>query len=195
VFVGEKPANPGRLSVYITHDGRHGHIPNPKPDLSFTQPRVAAGRYEVRVFESEPRRLYVKTIRSGETDVLTEGLTVSGGAVPLEITMASDGARVEGVVTNGDGQPLLGATVALVPRDGLRERWDLYRVVVTDHLGRYALDPAAPGEYKVFAWEEVEEYAWRDPDFLKEYEKRGERLTLEAGERKSVKLQALPMLP
>ena len=31
----------------------------------------------------------------------------------------------------------------------------------------------APGEYKIFSWEEVEDGAWEDPDFLKLFEQKG----------------------
>jgi hypothetical protein len=71
----------------------------------------------------------------------------------------------------------------------------LYRRAVTDQFGRYALSPVASGEYKLFAWEEVEDGAWRDPDFLKEHEKHGARVTLTVNERKAVQLKTAPMLP
>lgn len=45
---------------------------------------------------------------------------------------------------------------------------------------RYEFVAIAPGSYKLFAWDEVEPQAWNDSDFLKDYEKQGEKLILEA---------------
>jgi hypothetical protein len=48
--------------------------------------------------------------------------------------------------------------------------------------------PSSPGNYKLFAWEDVEPEAWEDSDFLKDYEKLGEKVVLEPGARASVDL-------
>ncbi len=191
VFEGDKPRTQRAVHVFITTDGRSGPFPDMQPDHSFTATRVAADLYQVRVSQAEPRRFYVKSIRRGESDALSDGLKVDGGVVPLEIVMSADGGMVDGVVTDGDGKPLLGATVVLVPPAALRGRVDLYRTAITDQLGQYRLDPAAPGQYKLFAWEEVEDFAWNDSEFLEEFEKRGEAVTVAAKERKTVKLQVL----
>ena len=83
----------------------------------------------------------------------------------------------------------MSATVVMAPQERLLGRRDLYRKAITDDLGHYRLDPAMPGDYKLFAWAEVDEGGWTDPEFLKDYEKRGEAVTIGARERKSVALQ------
>lgn len=191
---GERP-NVRGLHVFITQDGRSGQMPELRADLTFSTRKVDPGLYEVRVSDGEPRRVYVKSIRSGDRDVLQEGLRVAGAVAPLEIVLSADGARVEGVVTDREGRPAPGATVVMIPPEGLRHRDDLYRTASADQLGRYALDPAAPGKYELWAWEDVEAGAWRDPEFLRGYDKRGEPVTLTANERKSVQVKALPVLP
>jgi len=190
VVEGDKAVTP-RVHVFITTDGRMGDMPDVRPDLTFISRQLSPLRHEVRVHEAEPRQYFLKSIRAGETDVLSEGLTAAGGIVPLEIVLSPDGAVVQGVVQDAESRPLLGATVVLVPLEGLRGRRDLYRTANTDPFGRYTLDPAAPGDYQLFAWEEIDDGAWNDPEFLKEYEKRGEPVTVGAKERKTVQLQAL----
>jgi hypothetical protein len=104
-------------------------------------------------------------------------------------------AQVQGVVTSDRGERVIGATVVLVPAPALRDRGALFRTATTDHSGRYMAGAVPPGEYTLFAWEDPEEGAWHDPEFLKTYETRGERVTLTVNERKSVQLRTLPMLP
>jgi protocatechuate 3,4-dioxygenase beta subunit len=176
--------------VFLTYDGRRGASLAVRPDLTFQANFVEPRKYEVRVEHGEPWRLYVKSMRSGERDVLADGLTVAGGSTPLDIVLAADGARVDGVVTNVEGKALLGATVVLAPVEGLRGRWDLYRSATTDPFGKFAFDPAAPGEYRLFAWEDVEEGAWHDQEFLREYEGGAEKVVVKAGERKSLAVKA-----
>jgi hypothetical protein len=134
------------------------------------------------------RRFYVKSIRAGDADVLAEGLTVTGpGRVNIDVTLASDGAAVQGVVLDKDSQPVPDATVLLAP--DLRSRDDLFTSTTTDQNGHYEFTAVAPGDYKLFAWEEVEEDAWNDPDFLRQYEKQGAKAALEAKARASVSVR------
>jgi hypothetical protein len=143
--------------------------------------------YQAKVIGRSLSGLYVKSIRSGETDVLADGLTVmGGGAIDIEIVLASDGAAVEGVALDKNQQPLPGATILLAP--ARRSRMDLYHSATADQNGRYEFTAVAPGDYKLFAWDDVEPGAWNDPDFLKDYEKQGEKTTLDPKSRATVTL-------
>ena len=42
--------------------------------------------------------------------------------------------------------------------------------LVSDSSGRFRFDRVPPGDYKMFAWSEVENGSWYDPDFMKTYE-------------------------
>jgi hypothetical protein len=50
-------------------------------------------------------------------------------------------------------------------------------------VGRYQLNGVAPGDYKLFAWERVEEGAWQDPQFLKLFEALGSAVRISEGSR------------
>jgi hypothetical protein len=50
----------------------------------------------------------------------------------------------------------------------------------------------APGDYKLFSWEEAESGSWEDPEFLKPFEEKGERVSLLDGVRKALNLTAIP---
>jgi hypothetical protein len=38
-----------------------------------------------------------------------------------------------------------------------------------------------PGEYKIYAWDEIEDGAYMDPDFLKPFETKGESISVKEG--------------
>jgi len=145
--------------------------------------------YDVGSFGRMPPGFYVKSIRSGDTDVLANGITVAASeTIPLEIVLASDGSAVQGVVLDKDQQPFAGATIVLVPAQ--RSRADLFKSATSDQNGRYEFASVTPGDYKVFAWDDVEPDAWNDPDFLKDYEKQGEKTVLEPKARSTVNLHS-----
>jgi hypothetical protein len=51
----------------------------------------------------------------------------------------------------------------------------------------------APGKYKLFSWQSVEENSWEDGDFLKEYEEKGESLEVQDGDKKTLELKLVEM--
>jgi Carboxypeptidase regulatory-like domain len=92
-------------------------------------------------------------------------------AAPLEIVIGTKPGAIEGDVAAAAGAPLPGATVVLLPN--ARNRFDLFRTTTSDPSGRFRFDRVPPGDYKIFAWDEVSDGAWQDPDFLRIYEERG----------------------
>ena len=160
------------------------------PDGTFIS-RLSQGRYKVL-----PRAgpdLVVRSIRSEDTDVLQEGLTVAhGGKLPLEIVLARDGGKIDGTVLDKDDKPSAGATVVLMPEAKLRFRHDLFQQTETDQYGRFQFKTIAPGDYQLFAWDDVEPGIWFDPDFMKDIERRGEPVTVHAKGQEQGRLHLLP---
>ncbi len=72
-------------------------------------------------------------------------------------------------------------TVVLVPMGKRRENPYFYRTTLTDALGKFSLQGVPPGEYRIFAWDDVDSGAWQDPEFLAVYEERGTRVTVVEG--------------
>jgi hypothetical protein len=44
------------------------------------------------------------------------------------------------------------------------------KLVTTDASGNFTLHGLPPGDYKIFAWEEVETNAWMDRDYRQPFE-------------------------
>jgi protocatechuate 3,4-dioxygenase beta subunit len=163
-------------------------------DGSFSIPDVSDGSFNVVTF-GESKDCYIKDIVYAGHAALEDGFNFTrGSAALLEITISSRGARVQGTVTDDDGLPAPGVYVALVPdSEARRAKHRLYKSITTDQYGHFDLRGIAPGEYLLFSWTDIEEGAWEDPDFMKEFieKKKGESISLQEGDTKSMNLVAL----
>jgi 5-hydroxyisourate hydrolase-like protein (transthyretin family) len=167
-----------------------------KADGTFRFANVGEGAFNVQVFPL-PEGYYLKAVRVGAEDVLVPGLTVTRAALaaPLEIVLSAAGGRVEGIVLTEEQLPAHGTFVALVPRRELRGLPQFFRTTTTDQFGRFALRGVAPGEYRVFAWEEMEPGAHLDPEFLSAYEEKGVKLDVKEAAQHQVELKLIPARP
>jgi hypothetical protein len=192
-FTAEGGKNPNLAGAYVflSTGGRRGHMAKVNNDLTFVLRNLTSERHYVRYGGIAPG-FYVKSIRAGETDVLSEGLTVpQGGTVSLEILLGAGGGRIEGGIFDKDEQPVSSATVVLAPNAGLRGRADLFRAATTNQYGGYEFRFVPPGDYKLFSWADVEPGAWHDPDFLRDFEGRGTAVTVVENGHEIVKLHLI----
>jgi len=157
----------------------------------FVLKNVSEGTYRLRVF-GQSKDCYLKAVRYGTRDGVDDGFTVIRGTqASLEVTISSRGARVQGTITDTDKVPAAGLWVVLVPDEAHRGQSRLYKKATTDQFGHFDLRGIAPGDYKLFSWEEVEDGAWEDPDFLKLFEEKGEKVSLQEGDVKMVDIVAI----
>ena len=49
-----------------------------------------------------------------------------------------------------------------------------------------------PGDYKLFAWENVEPGAWQDSDFIQRYESSGQTIRINEGSNETPQLRVIP---
>jgi hypothetical protein len=160
-------------------------------DNLFTLKGLGEGSYRAEV-TGMSKDCYLKDMHYGEASVLKDGFTVTRGeAGSLEIVLSSRGARVEGTVMDSDGLPQAGLSVVLVPELSQRENSQKYKTASTDQYGHFDLHGIAPGDYKLFSWVEVEVGAWEDPEFLRPFEEKGQRIVLQDGDHSTVKVTAI----
>ena len=155
-------------------------------DGSFVVNNVPRAPHRVSV-TGLPADAYVASARVGGQDVLTSGVTVVPDMPGLEFWISGSGARLDGTVGVGDA-PFTGAQVVLIPDDPART--DLYEVASADQYGRFSMRGIAPGNYRVFAWEDAPTGAYRNPEFVRRYEDWGERIRVEQADQ----VQAQPRL-
>ena len=158
-------------------------------DGKFTLKNVTPGRYRVN-FNNDPPTSYVLSMRHGTTDIVEDGVDLTGGVTgSLQIVLSLAGGQVEGTVQGADDQPLSGATVALIP---VSKRPSFYRENISDQHGAFSFKGIKPGDYEVLAWEEIEQGAYQDPEFLKPFESKAEAVSVKENDRKALSLKAIP---
>lgn len=139
-----------------------------------------------------PEGLWIKSATFGEYDVTRGELNVSAATRgQLHIVLAGNGAQVSGRVAE-DGKPRH-ATVVLVPSaPELQNSVQMYRTCSTDDQGSFSFTGVRPGSYRLFAFEDVEPFAWMDPEFLKPVESLGEAISVSEGDHATRQLAPIP---
>jgi protocatechuate 3,4-dioxygenase beta subunit len=161
-----------------------------KSDGSFAFHDVPEGAYRLKVTPL-PEGYYLKP--SGESEAAEGDVKVArnhGAAV--ELTLSTGAGRVAGKVSKSD-QPFPGATVVLVPDNPRRGQPRFYRQAVADVNGKFTIASVTPGDYKLFAWEEIDRGAYLDPDFLQPYEDSGQSVKVEESGSLNVELELIPV--
>jgi hypothetical protein len=155
-----------------------GGMEGVKEDGSFTLRNVSLDEFTIGV-TGLPENFYVKSVRLGETDITHRTLDLShGSGAGLELVVSPKAASFEGTVAGDDGKPSPGSQVVLVPEGELRRQASLFRTATSDAQGAFSLRGIPPGEYRAFAFQDVETGAWFDPEFLAPLEGAAEKVTL-----------------
>ena len=169
---GNAPPADAKIHILLEGEDYSGDC-EVTPDGTFHFPRVLPGSY--RLVWSTPKGVYVKSIRSGDRLLADDRIEITGNPAPIAIQLSDDGGKVAGLVRNGAGEPVAGATVTLTS-DPSYDFWS----AVSDEKGQFEIRDIAPGEYKLMAFDGAPDGAPQDADFRKQFEKN------------AVKLQVLP---
>lgn len=158
-------------------------------DGSFEIKDVPGGTYQLVVgAKSEAYRdYYTKSVTESGREVADTGFTVTGGA-GLEVVVSQKGCSIEGIVTDGDGKPVVNAEVIAVPASGQRMRPDAYQTEKTNAQGQYLLRGMNPGKYVVIALDNPHEDL-RSQEFFGKYGSAGEQVELTEGDKKNLPLK------
>ena len=160
-----------------------------RPDGSFQFHDVPEGSYRISVIPV-PNGYYLKPAGEGDAADLSVKVARNRSAA-VDLTLSAGAGRVSGTVTN-DEQPSAGATVVLVPDPPRRAEPRFYRQAMSDASGRFTIANITPGDYKLFAWEEIDRGMYLDPDFLQSYEDSGKSVSVEESSGVNVDLELIP---
>ncbi len=156
---------------------------------AFQLKAVSPGKYFVRMMPA-PEGTYVSSVTLGGQRMADDGLEIPlGGGGKLEIKLRPGAAQVEGTVQDAEGQPVSGAWVALIPKS---KSYPLHRLSGTDQKGAFSFKSVTPEDYLLLAVQDMEPGAHMDPEFVKRYESKGEKLTLKENDRRGVTLKLIP---
>jgi uncharacterized surface anchored protein len=162
-----------RVQLRGTRGGSGVQITPTAADGAFTVTRLTPGDYRLALVDL-PANLHVRSARLGTTDVLNSTIRIEGAiSEQLEIVLAPNTGSLDAVVVDRNKQPIGAATVVLVPESDRRQRYELYRTAATDSSGRATLTNVAPGNYKLFAWQDIEPNAWQNAEAMRPFEDHG----------------------
>ena len=158
---------------------------------AFTLEAVTPAAYDLTLSLS-PAGTYVESVMFNDREMLGRVLDCSAiTAGTLRIVLGTDGGKVTGRVARDD-KPAPNATVVLVPADPSRRFPATVRRGESDEAGHVALKDVPPGDYLAFAWEEVEEGAWFDPDFVKAAQSQAVKVQVGPKASEEIQLKLLP---
>lgn len=187
-----KPLRRDGVSGFVGYDGS-GDNRVIRDDNTFRL-TVSAGSHTLDFSNMiKANGLYIKSVRSGNQDFLRNVIILADSEhLDLEVVLAADGGSVDGIVTDSDSKPVPGARVVLISNEtALRSRPDYTPSVTANEAGHFEIKNVAPGDYKLFAWEDIERDSWFDPDVLKDFEARGQAVSVKAKDNQTANLTVL----
>jgi hypothetical protein len=159
---------------------------------TFTLTNVAPGKHAISV-SGLPAYAYVKSIRLGDQETIDSGLDLTDmqAVPPLKIRIGRDGATVQGIVDRDDEKPAPRAWVALIPDPARPESASRLKSATATEGGRFILTGVAPGEYRLYAFEQPQPGSLVNLEFYTPLESKSVMLTVKEGERKQADLTVL----
>jgi Carboxypeptidase regulatory-like domain len=168
---------------------------------NFEWKNAIPGNYVVQMYGGDGQGFFLKSVALGGRDIAT-GFTASGPAT-IDLLVSYKGGTVEGMVVEkekdvdtdhvNNDHPVANAAVVAVPEEKYRKLPDRFVTGSTDQHGSFTIRGLPPGSYRLYAWQDMEEGFWRDPDFLKSQEANGTALKVEEGSRQQVELKLSPV--
>jgi hypothetical protein len=163
-------------------------------DGTFRFDQVMPGEYRVGlVLFSGGAEYFLKDAKFDRNDALNQPLVISNSmqGSSLEVVISPNPGQIDGVVSDDKLQPMAGVQAVLIP-DKNRDRIELFKSTTTDQTGRFTLRSISPGDYKVFAWEALENFAYFDPELIKQVESQGKLIHVNESSKLQVDVKVIP---
>jgi hypothetical protein len=159
------------------------------PDGSFLAKDVPPLTYQLAI--NRVPGVYLKSVRMGDKQLADRRIDLASKLEPLIIVLGADEGEVEGSVQNAQGDPVVRARVNVIAYGDHSDRGDFNRFGFSDGKGEFNIKNVPPGEYKVFAWEDVPVGAPQDPEFRKPFEKQAASIKMQPNGHQKVQLTAI----
>jgi protocatechuate 3,4-dioxygenase beta subunit len=158
---------------------------------TFTLFRLSPGPYRLSVFPLAPD-YYVKEARLGQSDILGQTIEIAGPVAGfLDVVISNRSGLIEGTVVDARRQPVANIEAVLIP-EALRNRVDLYKRATADSNGRFTIQGIPPGIYTLFAWENLDPYAYFDPEVVRQAESQGKVVRVGELSKEVVEIRSIP---
>jgi hypothetical protein len=147
---------------------------------------IRPGHYVIASVDSIPDGCFVREVKFGGQEISADDFEILTSG-RLELVLSNTAGTIAGSVSDADGKPFPISSVTLIPSDGTSRP---VKQSVDDNAN-FKITGVRPGKYKLFAWEEVDEDLWRDPEFSKKYESRATEITVGPSETQNAQLHVI----
>ena len=153
---------------------------------AFTIGDLTPGNYRLDVVIGG--KLFVKNATLAGRDIIGQEIPLVESSGPLDIVLSDDGGALDVRVTGADDQPAQGSGVMIL-RNGSQPQ-----TAIAGPDGRATLQGLAPGDYQVYAWDDVRQVEYANPDWIGRYGAGGHLVSVQAGQfpQVTVKQQLVP---
>ena len=187
---GQAPADLSSIGLYL-QSAESG--PGSSIEVTLDQKGIfkvdAASRDMFTLTTTGTDAFYVQSVRVGSLDATELGIDLSSAASTstIEVTLGSKPGNVLGKVMEGD-KPAVGRIVTLLPDPARPLQPYLTKRATTAEDGSFTVKGVAPGNYKVFAWEEITSDLYRDAEFMRRFDNDGSKVVVKEGSSERVEL-------
>jgi len=148
-------------------------------------------RLAIRGAAKLPAGVYVKSARVDGVDVIGPRFNLEREpAGELEIVLGTATGQVS-ASTVDDNQAPASATIVLVPNAAQRQHYEMFFKASSSSAGLARMENIPPGDYTAYAWENVDDGAWWDSEFLRRYEGQGKPVRIQAGSALEIELKVV----
>jgi len=147
---------------------------------NFTVPTYSDGKHFLFV-EGLPEDTYVSDIVREQRSIYESGIEIDSSAAVVDVVVDSRGSRITGTVEDQTGKHLSSYRIILMPKTR-RDNPVLYKATTTDSRGTFVLRGIAPGDYKLFAFDNIPENAWLNATYVAPYEESGVSVSVSPSE-------------
>ena len=109
------------------------------------------------------------------------------------VSASLDGGHLDGAIYDTADHLHNGAKVVLVPDSARRNFPNQFLVTESRDGGRFVMTGIPPGEYKLFAWQNVEANAYMDTIFMENYERLGVTVKIPPSSAVTVSTRVIPI--
>jgi hypothetical protein len=187
------------LAVRLLGDGpgkgdAYSRLEGPPGRQTLILSDVEPGRYSVELIPQGP--WYVQSAGYGQTNLLTDDLTLTAGApaLPIEVVLRNDGASLT-VAVNPRDEKDAPATVVVIPeRLAKATPRTAYYYPPGDKTSQnegVTIDSLAPGDYLVLAFDHADSIEYSNPNVLRNYLSQAAHVTVSASQKATVEVDLI----
>jgi hypothetical protein len=135
--------------------------------------------------------VYLKSVRMGDQPLAQPRIDAAEKLEPLTVVLGADVGELEGAVKNFRGDLVPSARVDAIPDGDHAKTQDFNRSIFSDQKGQFKITDLPPGQYQIFAWENVPDGAPQDPEFRKPFGNQAVAVTIPPSARLNLNITAI----